>query len=375
MKKDPIEHASRVLEYDRIRDVLASYAASALGRDVAVRLRPLQNHGEVRKHRTQTEEMRGLLNHARIPLSGSRDVVRELEKIKRYGRPAEPEQLFHVVDLLRVNQSLRSLLSKNSATPELAALASEFEDVPELRESIPKRIDPRDGVRDEASPKLAELRAAISELRSSLRQKASAILSRPKLQSAFQGGGGTIKNDRYLVPVKADYRSWISGPMRDRSHSGATLYIEPDELTADGDRLVDCADQERGEVLRVLWEVTREVLDARATLKRIQDGVAWMDFTYAKACYAEAFGLKSPKIEDQKVLDLREARHPYLMYLARDKRKDHRDVDIAAVNEQVVPLSVRLGEKYRGVVVTGPNTGGKTVALKTVGLNVLMALS
>ena len=375
MKKDPIEHASRVLEYDRIRDVLASYAASALGREVAVRLRPLSNPGEIRRQLRQTEEMRELLQHARIPLTGSYDVVRELEKVKRYGRPAEPEQLYHVIDLLRVSQSLRKLLSTNSATPELAELATKLEDLPELRESIPRKIDPRDGVRDGASPKLAELRATIAELRNSLRQKAHAILSRPKLQSAFQGGGVTIKNDRYLVPVKAEYRSWISGPMRDRSHSGATLYIEPDELTAEGDRLIDYADQERGEVSRVLWEVTRQVLEVRTTLKRIQDGVAWIDFTYAKACYADAFSLNSPRIEDQKVLDLRDARHPYLMWLARDKRRDHREIDLEAIHSEVVPLSVRLGERYRVVVVTGPNTGGKTVALKTVGLNVLLALS
>ncbi len=376
MKKDPNAHALRVLEYDRIREVLASYAASPLGKQLARRLQPLTSMDLMAQAHEQAQEMRTLLRRdVRIPLAGSRDVVSELDRVKRHGRPAEAEQLYHVVELLRVGVRLRGLLGENSATPQLAALARTIEDKPELRDEIPQRVDPRDGVRSEASPKLAELRQRIERLREQLREKARRMLSSPELRGAFQGGGVTIKHDRYLVPVKGEYRARVRGPIRDRSHSGSTLFVEPESMTQQGDELVDCVDKERGEVLRILWELTRKVLDARPVLRRVQESIARIDLTFAKAAYAEAFGLESPQIEPQNVLDLRDARHPYLMWLARDTHKDHRSIDLERVHASVRALSVRLGERYRVVVVTGPNTGGKTVALKTIGLNVLLALS
>ncbi len=365
----------RVLEYDRIREVLASYAASPLGKVLAGRMRPLKERDLIRRQHVETEEMRALLKVTRLPLAGSADIAGELEDMARHGRPAEPDQLYRVLELLRVSRSVHALLTGNSATPQLSAVLGDLEDLPDLRERIPEAISVREGVRDEASSKLAELRARIRQLRQTLRERAHRILSDSGKRNAFQGGGVAIKNDRYLLPVKGEYRSWVPGPIRDRSHSGATLYIEPEALTLQGDELLDRVDGERDEVLRILWELTRAVLAQRDTIRRIQDKVAWIDFTYAKACYADAFALETPHIEERKVLELRDARHPYLMWLSRDTARDHRDVDIEAIQERVVPLSARFGERYRVVVVTGPNTGGKTVALKTIGLNVLLALS
>jgi DNA mismatch repair protein MutS2 len=201
------------------------------------------------------------------------------------------------------------------------------------------------------------------------------MLSDPRLRKALQSEGVTVRNDRYLLPVKAEYRSWIPGPIRDRSHSESTLYIEPDGLTLEGDQLLDALDAERDEVQRVLWDLTRRVLAARTLLERLQERLAWIDFTYAKASYAEAFGLTCPEVNDAGILELREARHAYLLWLARDTKRDHRDVDLDATRKRVVPIDVRLGETFKILIVTGPNTGGKTVVLKTVGLNVLMAMS
>jgi len=369
-------HALRVLEYDRMREVVASYATSILGKEIAGRLTPLSDPAAVRARLAETEEMRALLRRGRLPLAGIRDVAAELDAATSGGKPAEPETLYKVVDLLRAGGFVReAVLAHKSALPHLAFVAESMRDLPGLREEIQAKVDPREGVRDAATEKLLDLRREVARLRANLRSAAVRILSEPRLRAAFQGEGMTVKNDRYLLPVKAEYRSWVHGPIRDRSQSGATLYVEPDEITLDGDRLLDALDKERDEVQRILWDLTRRVLGARQLIASLQEKLAWFDFTFAKASYAEAFGLSAPRIGDHGVLELRDARHPWLLWLARDPRRDHRDIDLEGALRRVVPMSVRLGEGFRLLVVTGPNTGGKTVALKTVGLSVLLALS
>ncbi|HLU46891.1 MAG TPA: endonuclease MutS2, partial [Planctomycetota bacterium] len=191
----------------------------------------------------------------------------------------------------------------------------------------------------------------------------------------FASEGITVKNGRYVLAVKTDYRSWVPGPIRDRSHKGGTLYIEPDEAVIDADRLEVLLDKERDEETRLLLELTRTVLDRRREIERLQRRLARVDFTYAKASWAAAFRLECPEVALDGDLELHEARHPWLLWLARDRTRDIRDPDIEALEKRVVPLDLRLGESSRILIITGPNTGGKTVVLKAVGLCVLLALS
>jgi len=373
---DTQEHAYRVLEYPRICETLASYAASPLGKACANRVRPLDDIEEIRRQLRQSEEMRSFLRHTRLPLSGLRDVATEIRTLVDSSRPGEPDFFYRVVDLLRAGVALRGKFSENSsALPELARLGEAIEDLPELRADIPEWIDPKGGVRDEASPKLAELRTQVRDLRNSLRRQATSMLSDARLRRAFQAEGVAIKHDRYMLPVKAEYRSWVLGPIRDRSQTGSTFYVEPEALTGEGDRLLEVLDKERDEEQRILWQLMRRIIGVRAALERIQEAIAWVDFTYAKASYAEAFGLTAPDVNVDGVLDLKDARHPHLLWLARDGNKSHREIDLEAVRKAVVPISVRVGQPFRILIITGPNTGGKTVALKTVGLSALLALS
>jgi DNA mismatch repair protein MutS2 len=373
---DHFQHALKVLELERMRELLTSYASSALGRKLAGALLPLRDAARLREIHAETMELRDYLSAERLPLSGLSDVAAELERSAARGQPLEPELFFRIAALIEAGLALRQALGRNPLRfPFLARLAAGIEDIPELRAEIPAVLDPRDGVRDDASPRLRQLREEARALRSELRAKAAAILHSPSLRRCFQAEGVTVKGDRYLLPVKADYRASVHGPIRDRSQSGATLYIEPDEISIDGDRLLALLDAERDEVLRILWELTRRTLAHRPALERLQERLAWVDFTYAKASCAAALGLTAPEIDAGGVLELKEARHPYLMWLGRDSRRDLRDLDRAAMQRRVVPLDVRLGGGPRLLIVTGPNTGGKTVALKTIGINVLLALS
>lgn len=369
-------HALRVLEYDRIREILASYASTALGKEKARQLQPLRSAETIRKRLRETEEMVSLLASARLSFAGVRDVVGELDRRTGGGQPGEPDLLWQVVDVLRAGLSLKETLTKNpAAQPELHALGVRLNDLPGLREAILARIDARGGVRDDASEKLARLRQEVEQVRTQLRARATRILADPRLRTAFQSEGLTFKNDRFLLPVKSDYRSWVHGPIRDRSQSGSTLYVEPDELTVEGDRLVELLDDERAEVTRILWALTRQVLESKPALAQLQEQLGILDLVAAKATYASTFGLTIPEINEQGILDLREARHPYLLWLHRDTSRDLRNVDLEAARSKVVPMDLRLGESFRLLVITGPNTGGKTVVLKTAGLTALMALS
>lgn len=370
------EHAIEVLEYARMREILAAYAESVLGRKLAGQLSPCPDGDELRRMHAETRELGELLESTRLPLAGLSDVCSGIEDDESGGQPLEPEHLYRVVDLLRSGLGVREAFTSDADSfPALSSIGAGIEDLPELREEIPKVIDLHEGVRSEASEKLSGLRRDISTLQEKLRLSATALLKRPDLRKCFQSEGVTLKNDRYLLPVKAEYRSWMKGPVRDRSQSGSTLYIEPEQIVQDGDSLLGLLDSERDEVLRILWDLTRKVRDERVTLRGLQGVLARVDFTAAKAVYAAAFGMISPQISDEGILDLKEARHPYLMWLSRDTGRDFRDVGLDSIRSKVVPLDIHLGDPAGILIVTGPNTGGKTVALKTIGLNVLLALS
>lgn len=374
-------HALRVLEFENILEILVSYAGTPLGRTAIPRLRPLERLDEIRSRLAEAGEMARFLDVARLPLGGFRDVASEVRRVAEGGRPAEPDLLYDVLQLLRGGVSLREALSREPGEfPSLFAMGSGLEDIPDLRERISAAVDPREGLADTASDKLAVCRRELRVLRESLRQRVQQKRAESRLQRAYQNEGVKLKNDRYLLAVKAEFRSWVPGVIRDRSQSGATLYVEPDELVVEGDLLLELIDDERNEVQRILWEFTREILAEEASLKALQEGVTLIDLAFAKASYARAFHLSIPEVLDRGAgdplrLELRETRHPYLMWLKRDTRRELRDKQFDAVESTVVPLDIRLGDPHRLIIVTGPNTGGKTVVLKTVGLCVLLALT
>jgi DNA mismatch repair protein MutS2 len=392
-------HALQVLEFHRVREFLAAYAASDLGREAIRSIEPAGDREAIERQLDETEEMRRLLDAARVPLLAYRDLAGVLRRLAAGGRPAEPELLFELLELLRNARALREVLRREpGAMPRLEAIGAAIEDQPALRERIESCIDAKDGVRDDASERLGRLRGELSSLRESIRARITRKLGDPRLQRALGTEGVKFKNDRYLLPVRAEHRSVVPGPIRDRSSTGATLYIEPEELVYDGDALIRVIDEERNEVRRILWELTREVLAAEDALRRLQDLLARVDVACAKARAARAFGWVRPKVASLEAgfdLELVDARHPHLLWLAaqdaeaagaggtaaagarrgESAARPPDGVDLTAVHGRVAPLSVRLGGGVQLLVVTGPNTGGKTVALKTIGINVLMALS
>jgi DNA mismatch repair protein MutS2 len=363
-------HSIELLEFNRIKEILKTYAASELGRGVADKTAPLADSDKIAVCQEQTTELRNLLeSRARPPLAGIFDITEAVAATATAGAPLEPKTLLDVGSTLTAAAQLKDLCSGLGPDyPRLTSLARHFDKFDELCKRIAKTVDERGLVRDNASPKLAEIRRKIELLKRDIREKAYSLTQSPRLRSALQDSNVTVRHGRYTISVKSELRHTIPGVVHDHSQTGQTVFVEPQELVALGNQLDDALFEERREVTRILWEITKIIADSRDAIISTVRALAWFDFTYAKARYSLAFKMSQPTLSSDGRLSLFEARHPLLLWLSNEREKED-------PFDSVVPITVRLGEDFDLLVITGPNTGGKTVTLKTIGLLSLMAQS
>lgn len=351
-------HALSVLEFDAIRERVAEACDSPVGRAVAGALEPHHDIDTVRLCLLQTDEARALLDAGVAPpLAGVVDVCAMLDEAREQNRPLEPSELLDLAHTCDRSRDIKRFLSEQRVeTPELTALANKFLDNGHVTERILKSVESPGVVADAASEKLWELRRAIRTTEDEVNAKLHDILQREPVRQAVPTGNFTIRSGRYVLGVKFDMKGRVPGILHDRSQTGSTAFIEPAEIVPITNRLRELKGDQTKEENRILWELTRLALDARNALLHTVNLLAWFDFTTAKARYSKAHGMRSPSISEDGRLRLSTARHPLLVEAA------------ARTGDEVVPMDVRLREGFRILVITGPNTGGKTVTLKTVGL-------
>jgi DNA mismatch repair protein MutS2 len=249
----------------------------------------------------------------------------------------------------------------------LRHLAGRIGDFAALAERIRGVIDERGEVRDDASPKLARIRREIENAGRDIGETVKRLLRDPDLRRLLQFPNPTFHNDRVVLPVRTEYRGRIQGIIHRTSDSGATIYVEPAQAVELNNQISNLRAEEQEEINRLLWDLAHQAhLNAAEILKTI-DAIAVLDLIAAKVRFAHDFELRCPQISSEPVLSVRQARHPLLTALCR-RRRAAGDADVA----EVVPISYRLGEDFDLLVITGPNTGGKTVTLKTIGLLHLM---
>lgn len=352
------------LEFPKIREQLARHVGFSASRDLALALLPSSDPVDVRRAQQGTREARRLLDdRPDVSVGGARD-VRPAVGLARRGGALEGSMLLEIAGTLAGARRLRGQISRldEAIFPILRELALGLPDLPALEDEITHAIGDDGGVLDNASPALARLRTEVRIAYGRLQDKLQNMISSSQADS-LQEPIITIRNGRYVVPVKASHRRNIRGLVHDQSASGATLYIEPMAIVELNNRWRELQLAEAEEVARILAELSGKV-GAQAGL--IVDGVealADIDLAFAKAKYAVALRCIEPEIIDAPADDqsgaptlvLTQARHPLL-----DQTK-------------VVPTDLQLGGEYRLLLITGPNTGGKTVALKTTGLLALMA--
>lgn len=356
------DHTLRVLEFDRVRELLAGEAAFSLGAERALALRPATTFEEARRLAVETAEMRLLDQQGiDIPFAGARDIRGHL-RAAAIGQMLEPGALLECAQVLTTARRARLVLEKvRDRVPLLAAIGDAAGDFRGFAEAVEEAITSRGEVADAASEQLALVRRELRAAEARLEQRAQAALADAIRRGAAQEGLLTERNGRKVIPVRADSRSLVPGIVHDVSSSGATLFIEPLAVVDAGNAVRELRLAEEREVRRVLQRLT-DMLGARADeALRSVEALGELDLVRARARLAKKMQCALPLPGDVDswfgrggTYRLKGARHPLL-------------------RGEVVPIDIEVGLERQGILITGPNTGGKTVALKTVGLLVLMA--
>lgn len=350
-------HSLRVLEFHSVRALLAEQATSVLGRERAQALAPSCDAEQVLRWQAETAEAARLLDQTgQVPLGAIRD-IRESLRVATIEGLLEPTALLAVADTVAAGRSLRGYLLKHAeVAPALAELAARITDFSGIENAIHAAINPNSEVRDDASAALLRLRKEAKTVHGRIMERLQSIIRSAQYREMIQEPIITVRDDRYCIPVKSEFRTPFGGLVHDQSSSGATVFMEPTSVVEMGNELRQLQIRERQEVERILRELTSRVGQAAPTLWETLEALAEVDFIVARARLGHTLRASAPQVLPDGPLELFRARHPLL-------------------KGDVVPIDVRLGDPHQLVVITGPNTGGKTVSLKTVGLLALMAQS
>jgi DNA mismatch repair protein MutS2 len=359
------EETFRVLEYDKIRGLLAGFTATSPGRERALALRP-RDSSEAAASLAEVGEMTALVEaQGPPPVGGCRDLRELLRGLHAEGSWLLPEALLAVLASLEAARDCRHCLADRDETPRLAALAAALLPLPALSRELRQSIGPRGEILDSASFELAEIRHDILQLRARIKRTLEELLAAEHLAGVFQDRIITERAGRYVVPVRADHRGQLKGFVHDESASGQTLFVEPAATLARNNELQARLREEKREEERILRRLSAAVRRETEGLLANQEILARLDFLAAAARFARGAGAVAPQLSEAPVIELRAALHPLLLFHPDGRPRE----------EPAVPVDLLLGAGADTLVISGPNTGGKTVALKTAGLLVLMAAS
>lgn len=355
----------RVLEFDKVKSLLAGFTVTDPGRELAAALRPLETSEAVMASLAEVSEMTALLaEHGAPPVGGCRDLREALRQLRAEGTWLAPETLLEVLSSLEAARDCRRYFVSRDA-PHLGQRALALVDLKELRRNLRASLGPRGEVLDGASFELGTLRRDILQKRSRIRGTLERLLSADSLAGAFQDRIVTERGGRYVVPVRADHRGQVKGFVHDESASGQTLYVEPAAVLELNNELRALLCEEQREEERILRRLADGVRREADVLLANQAIMARIDFVAAAGRFARLCDAVAPQLAAEPLLELKAARHPLLLVRP----------DGSPRPEGAVAVDLLLGEENDTLVVSGPNTGGKTVALKTAGLLLLMVRS
>ncbi|MCM3737374.1 endonuclease MutS2 [Bacillus cytotoxicus] len=356
-----LERTLRVLEYEKVKEQLLEHIASSLGRDKVKGLVPSIDYEEVVEMQETTDEAAKVIRlKGHVPLGGIFDIRPNVKRAK-IGSMLSPHELLDIASTMygsrQMKRFIEDMIENGVELPILDTYVARIVSLYDLEKKITNCISDGGEVVDSASEKLRGIRQQIRTAESRIREKLENMTRSSNAQKMLSDAIVTIRNDRYVIPVKQEYRGVYGGIVHDQSASGQTLFIEPQVIVELNNALQEARVKEKQEVERILMMLTEEVaVEADIILENV-DVVAELDFIFAKALYAKRIKATKPILNNERYMNLRQARHPLI------------DPQV------VVPNDIVLGKDFTTIVITGPNTGGKTVTLKTVGICILMAQS
>ena len=350
------ERTLRVLEFTRIRELLAEGALTPAGAEKCRALEPADELVAVQALQAETEEATVILQYTGgHPMIAFPDVKPALVVCEK-GGSLSAGMLLNVAELLRASRAAQdALVTERENTPILRAKAEGLFVARNIERDITDAIISEDEIADRASSELMNIRRHLRGAQDRIRDKLNQMIHSATLQKALQDPIITVRNNRYVLPVRAEFRSSVPGLVHDQSSSGATLFIEPMAAVEMGNELKQWELKEQQEIARILAALSAEVAPYAAAMAETQEQLAELDFIFAKGLLSRRFFCVSPKMNNEGHLKIIRGRHPLID------------------PEKVVPSTIWLGEEFTSLIITGPNTGGKTVTLKTVGLFTLMA--
>ena len=347
-----------VLEFQKIKEQLAEECVSQCGQSKALALEPSDSLPVVERMQQETEEA------VSIAREYGSNPVPFFTDVSEYLKLARLESILSLHALLEIAQCLRAvksmtgmLLTERSDLPRLQEYGRELSPFNQVEKQISQVVLGEDEIADDASPELATIRRKMRSCNDRVREKLNGMIHNPNTLKYLQEAIITQRADRYVLPVRQEYRSMVPGIVHDQSSSGATVFIEPVSVVEIGNELKQLMAAEKNEITRILRKLTLSIAPIAEEIERNTEVLAQLDFVFAKALLAIRMNAVAPLIRDDGCIKIAGGRHPLIN------------------QEKVVPLDLRIGQDFTTLIITGPNTGGKTVALKTVGLFCIMAQS
>ena len=350
----------RLLEFPKIRERVAAYALTAPGRERAGGLQPATDVETVRRSLQETAEAGTLAAEGGVPLRGTTDIRDGLRRAQ-IGAALEPAELLAMCDTLAVIRECKGfVLAHRERAPLLTDIARGMRTFETLERAIRRTVANDGSIPDNASPDLARIRREQRSAHARIREKLDDLVRGPDARM-LQDPLVTTRGDRYVVPVRQEFKGQFPGVLHDQSSSGATAFMEPLAIVPLGNAIRELGIAEREEIIRLLRELVAQVAAETGQISLAYEALGKVDFAVAKALLAQSMRGALPRVRTDGVLRLPRARHPLLGQAGSEP------------GGGVVPIDVWLGEEFTTLVITGPNTGGKTVTLKTIGLLTLMA--
>ncbi len=354
----------QTLEFDHIRERLSTFAASPLGEELAGLVHPINDITFLEETLTQTTELRNLVDFDQpIPIDGISDIRPSLKKTKIAGSILSAVELSRVAETLAVARRLHKYFSsRKEKIITLNKLTTQLVPAKEVENEIARCIDAVSGeVKDNASPALARIRKQLSHAQVSARRKIESLLKSFSGRGMLQENVISVREGRLVLMVKEEFKRKVSGLVHDRSSSGSSLFIEPLETLEDNNRIRELLAEEQKEIQVILLSLTDLIREHLDKIALNIDVLARLDLLYAKAGFSKALNATQPELVDKYIISIQQGRHPLLLLRMEEKN--------------VVPLDLELGSDFRTCIISGPNAGGKTVALKTIGLLTIMVQS